>query len=84
MPICTWNNNSDNLEEKFFLNSKISYDSKIFFILIVFIEFTFNDSYFLSNKSKFNKNIYFDHKKFKFHFGSLKYELVPSSVGHLG
>jgi hypothetical protein len=56
MYTCAWNNNSDNKEEKNFLNSNISYDSKIFFIfgiLIAFIELTFKNSYFLSNKSKF-------------------------------
>jgi hypothetical protein len=34
--------------------------------------FTFKNSYFLCNKSKFNKKIlYFDHKKSNFHFGPM-------------
>jgi hypothetical protein len=75
------------IKKIFFLNRKISYDSKNFFIfsiLIVSTEFTFKNSYILSNKSKFNKNIlYFDHNKSNFHFGLMKYAFVPSLEGHL-
>jgi hypothetical protein len=54
-------------------------------MLKVFTEFTFKNSYFLSNKSKFNKNIlYFGHNKLNIHFGPMKYAFGPSLEGHLG